>query len=184
MNNYKHWDMQQDAASILWLGLNRSDATINTINDDVLNELNSLLQEIAQINTAKGLIIFSQKQQGFIAGADIHAFGKFDNPTQIRDFLRKGQTVFARLEHLTIPTVAMIDGFCMGGGLELALACNYRIATDEQDTRLGLPEILLGIHPGWGGTVRLPRLIGGLQAFSQLILTGAAISSSKAKKIG
>ena len=92
--------------------------------------------------------------------------------------------MFSRLEQLPIPTVAMINGFCMGGGLELALACDYRIASDEQDTRLGLPEILLGFHPGWGGTVRLPRLIGGFAALSQLILTGAALSASKAKRLG
>ncbi len=100
------------------------------------------------------------------------------------NFLRKGQTVFSRLEALTIPTVAMIDGFCMGGGLELALACDYRIATDDKNTRLGLPEILLGIHPGWGGTVRLPRLIGGFNALSKIILTGAPLAAMKAKQLG
>ena len=150
MSNYKHWQMQQDADHIVWLGLNRKEAPVNVINDEVLDELNSLLQEIAQISAAQGLIIYSAKDKGFIAGADIHAFTKFKNSLEIVDFLRKGQAVFSRLEALSIPTVAMINGFCMGGGLELALSCDYRIASDEEDTRLALPEILLGIHPGWG----------------------------------
>ena len=184
MSNYKHWEMQTDAGLIVWLGMNRKDCAVNTINDEVLDELNSLLQEISQLSDAKGLVIYSLKQKGFIAGADVNAFAHFDKPAQAVDFLRKGQAVFTRLEHLSIPTVAMIDGFCMGGGLELALACDYRIASDETDTRLGLPEVMLGIHPGWGGTVRLPRLIGGFHALSNVILTGAAISSNKAKQLG
>lgn len=184
MSNYKHWEMQIDADHIVWLGINRFDVAVNVINNDVLDELNSLLQEIAQIPDAKGLIIFSAKNKGFIAGADVHTFTKFESPADAVDFLRKGQAVFARLESLTIPTVAMINGFCMGGGLELALACNYRIASDDKDTRLGLPEVMLGIHPGWGGTVRLPRLIGGFDALSKIILTGAPVAAMKAKQLG
>ncbi|KTD49524.1 enoyl CoA hydratase [Legionella rubrilucens] len=184
MNNYKHWDMEKDADNIIWLAINRSDTSANTINDDVLNELNSLLQEIAKDNSAAGVVIYSSKPKGFIAGADVNAFSKFNTAEEAVDFLRKGQSVFARLEALTIPTVAMIDGFCMGGGMELALACDYRIATDDKDTRLGLPEVMLGIHPGWGGTVRLPRLIGGFDAISKVILTGAPLAAQKAKKLG
>lgn len=184
MSNYKHWDMQTDSDAIIWLGFNRQQATVNSINDDVLDELNGLLQDIAQIATAKGLVIYSLKQKGFIAGADVNVIAQLTNPSQAVDFLRKGQAVFARLEMLPIPTVAMINGFCMGGGLELALACDYRIATDDNDTRLGLPEVLLGFHPGWGGTVRLPRLIGGFHALSEFILTGAAVSAKKAKQLG
>ena len=169
MSNYKHWQMQIDASYIIWLGINRKNAAVNTINDEVLDELNGLLHEISQTKDAKGLIIYSLKSKGFIAGADVNAFAHFDHPSQAVDFLRKGQAVFSHLESLTIPTVAMIDGFCMGGGLELALACNYRIATDDKSTRIGLPEVMLGIHPGWGGTVRLPKLIGGFHALSQVI---------------
>ena len=184
MNNYKHWDLQQDIEGIFWLGINRKDSAINTINEEVLDELNSLLQEISQNNRASGLVIYSQKDKGFIAGADVNTFSKFENPSQAVDFLQKGQAVFARLQSLTIPTVAMIDGFCMGGGYELALACSYRVASDGKDTRIGLPEILLGIHPGWGGTVRLPQLIGGFKALSQVILKGSAVASKKAKNLG
>ena len=184
MNNYKHWQMQVDAAHIVWLGINRKQATVNTINDEVLDELNGLLHDISKLTHAKGLIIYSLKSKGFIAGADVNAFAHFDSPAKAVDFLRKGQAVFAYLEALPIPTVAMIDGFCMGGGLELALACNYRIATDDKNTRIGLPEVMLGIHPGWGGTVRLPKLIGGFHALSDVILTGSALSSSRAKQLG
>lgn len=184
MNNYKHWELQQDSDNILWLGLNRIDTTVNSINEEVLDELNSLLYEISQNKNAIGLIVYSAKEKGFIAGADVNAFSKFETPAQAVDFLRKGQAVFARLQTLTMPSVAMIDGFCMGGGYELALACTYRVASDEKDTRIGLPEVMLGIHPGWGGSVRLPQLIGGFNALSQIILTGSAVSAARAKSLG
>lgn len=184
MTNYKHWEINTDKEHIVWLGLNRKDVAVNVINDEVLDELNSLLQEISQLTDAQGLIVYSAKTKGFIAGADVNAFSKFTSPAEAVDFLRKGQAVFSRLEALSIPTLAMINGFCMGGGLELALACDYRIATDDKDTRIGLPEVMLGIHPGWGGTVRLPRLIGGFDALSKVILTGVPVSSSKAKQLG
>lgn len=184
MSTYKHWEMKSDAANIIWLGINRHKETVNSINHEVLDELNSLLQDIAHNKLATGLVIYSAKSKGFIAGADVNALANFKQPSDAVDFLRKGQAVFSRLEMLNIPTVAMINGFCMGGGLELALACDYRIATDDKDTRLGLPEVLLGFHPGWGGTVRLPRLIGGFNALADVMLSGAALSASKAKHLG
>jgi 3-hydroxyacyl-CoA dehydrogenase/enoyl-CoA hydratase/3-hydroxybutyryl-CoA epimerase len=184
MSNYKHWQMQIDESQIVWLGMDRKNSAVNSINDEVLDELNGLLHEIAQNCSAKGLIIHSLKAKGFIAGADVNAFAHFSQPAQAVDFLRKGQAVFSYLEGLKIPTVAMINGFCMGGGLELALACDYRIATDDKDTRIGLPEVMLGIHPGWGGTVRLPRLIGGFHALAEVILPGSSLSASRAKNLG
>jgi len=184
MSNYKHWEIQTDDNHIFWLGINRADTVVNAINAEVLDELNAALQDIAKQTDAKGLIVYSGKKKGFIAGADVKVFSTFKSPEEAVEFLRKGQAVFARLEALTIPTVAMIDGFCMGGGLELALACDYRVASDDKDTRIGFPEIMLGFNPGWGGTVRLPRLIGGFDALSQVILTGAALPAKKAKKLG
>lgn len=184
MNKYNHWDMTRDEDNILWLGFNRKDAALNSINEEVLDELNSLLQDIAADKQAKGLVIYSLKEKGFIAGADVNGFSKFETGAQMLEFLQKGQAVFARLAALTIPTVAMINGFCMGGGYELALACDYRVASDTQDTRIGLPEVMLGIHPGWGGTVRLPQLIGGFKALSEVILSGRAVSASRAKALG
>ena len=184
MSNYKNWQMQTDESQIIWLGIQRESAAVNTINDEVLDELNGLLHDISQMKEAKGLIIYSLKPSGFIAGADINTLSHFEHAAQAVDFLRKGQAVLSYLESLAIPTVAMIDGFCMGGGLELSLACDYRVASDEKNTRIGLPEILLGFHPGWGGTVRLPKLIGGFHALSEVILTGRALSASRAKQLG
>lgn len=184
MNNYKHWNLQRDSEHILWLGLNRSDTNVNTINEELLDELNGILQEVALDKKAIGMVIYSLKEKGFIAGADVKTFSELQDPTQAVEFLQKGQAVFSRLQHLSIPTVALIDGFCLGGGYELALACTYIIASDENDSRIGLPEIMLGIHPGWGGTVRLPQRIGGFKALSQSILTGSAHHAIKAKKLG
>ncbi|MCH9689034.1 MAG: enoyl-CoA hydratase/isomerase family protein, partial [Gammaproteobacteria bacterium] len=184
MRDEKHWKIEQDADNIIWLGLDRQDMGTNSINEAVLDELNTALQEIAEKSHAKGLVIYSCKSKGFIAGADIKTFSDLDTAERATAFLQKGQAVLSRLEALRMPTVAMIDGFCLGGGMELALACDYRIATDSDDTRLGLPEILLGIHPGWGGVVRLPKLIGGFNALSQVILTGSMLRPKKAKKLG
>lgn len=184
MNKAKHWIVEVDTNNIIWLGFDRQDASVNTINDEVLDELNILLQDIAKRDDLTGLVIHSVKEKGFIAGADVKTFTQLSDPEKLVAFLRKGQTVFSRLESLPIPTVAMINGFCMGGGLELALACTYRIASDNKDTRLGLPEVLLGIHPGWGGTVRLPKLIGGFNALSQIMLTGSGIAAKRAKTLG
>src|SRR3990167_1297028 len=184
MSHYKNWDVSVDDDHIFWVGINVTNSSTNVLGSDVLNELNSILQDITQNKTAKGAVFYSLKKNGFIAGANVKEFANFTKSTEVIDFLRKGQTVFAKLESLTIPTVAIIDGFCMGGGLELALACNYRIATNEENTKIGLPEVLLGIHPGWGGTVRLPRLIGGFNALTKVILPGMPIRASNAKKLG
>ncbi|WP_367605712.1 3-hydroxyacyl-CoA dehydrogenase NAD-binding domain-containing protein [Legionella sp. W05-934-2] len=182
MASYKHFSLKKEDAIAL-LAFDRKGEAVNTINDEVLDELNSILQDVSDMKV-EGLIFLSAKEKGFIAGADVKTFTTMENEEAVSEFLRKGQAVFSRLEKLPIPTVCMIDGFCMGGGLELALACDYRIATDSEDTKLGLPEVLLGIHPGWGGTVRLPRLIGGFNAYSQVMLTGAPIRAKKAKKLG
>ncbi|MDF1758025.1 MAG: 3-hydroxyacyl-CoA dehydrogenase NAD-binding domain-containing protein [Legionellaceae bacterium] len=184
MSHYKNWQVTTDTNKITWLGIDVDHANTNVLGSEVLDELNSILQDISQMKSTQGLVIHSLKENGFIAGADVNEFAHFKKTSQIIDFLRKGQTVFAKLESLSIPKVAIIDGFCMGGGLELALACDYRIGTNSRNTKIGLPEVLLGIHPGWGGTVRLPKLIGGFHALSQVILTGSALSSRRAKSLG
>jgi len=181
---FQNWKKEVDANQIAWLGLDCHHCSTNTINHDVLDELNILLQNIGKDASIKGLVIYSSKESGFIAGADVHTFSQYKEPEQIRDFLRKGLSVFNRLEQLTVPTVALIDGFCMGGGLELALACRYRIASQRPETKMGLPEVILGFNPGWGGTVRLPKLIGGFDALSQLLLTGKALGVKQAKALG
>ena len=128
-------------------------------------------------------MIRSAKASGFIAGADIKEFQAFDEKGVVADAIRRGQQVFQRLAELPIPTVAAIHGFCMGGGTEIALACRYRVASSDPSTRIGLPEVKLGIYPGWGGSVRLPRLVGAPAAFD-MMLTGRTLSASAARGIG
>lgn len=177
---YKHWQVEKDDKHILWAYLDKQQEAVNSINTEVLKELDAIL---SVANRSKGLIIASKKTTGFIAGADIKTFSDFNNVQIAMEFIHYGVSVLNKIEALSIPTVAMISGFCLGGGLELALACTYRIADDDPKTKLGLPEVLLGIHPGWGGTLRLPRLIGAPAALD-LILTGRAVSASAAKKMG
>lgn len=184
MNHYKNWKLSKNSKNIYWLGADYAGSNTNVLNSHVLDELDDILKIIALDSDAKGLIIHSCKKNGFFAGADVSEFANYQNPKQILDFLLKGQNIFSQIESLEIPSVACIHGFCMGGGLELALACDYRIATNDNATKIGLPEVLLGIHPGWGGTVRLPKLIGGFNALSQMILTGKALNSKRAKQLG
>ncbi len=183
MQNYKHWRLETDADNILWLYFDRENASVNTIDREVMEELSVILDNLKNDTAHKGVILASAKKNGFIAGADISQFTKFSDVDEAEKLLRRGQMIFDKLEALKMPTVAMIDGFCVGGGLELALACRYRVAEDGPKTRLGLPEVTLGIHPGWGGSVRLPRLIGGMEGMN-LVLTGRAVSGKAAAKLG
>ncbi len=180
--SYLNWQMQQKE-QILWLYFDKENSSSNNLDEEVLTELNSIIQEVSNDKSVQGLVITSSKINGFIVGADIQAISQLKAQEKILDFIQLGQKVFAKVAALNIPTVALINGICLGGGLELALACDYRIAIDDEKTRFGLPEVLLGIHPGWGGTIRLPRLLGGLAAL-ELILTGKTISSYQALKLG
>ena len=180
---YKHWQPEFDQDNIAWLCLDRKNESVNTINRAVLEELDDLLTELTHMKKCVGLVICSGKDKGFIAGADTHDFKKLNDRSKVLDFLEYGQSVFNKLEAMSIPSCAMINGFCLGGGTEMVLACDYRIVEDEPSIRIGLPEVLLGIHPGWGGTVRLPKLIGPLKALD-LILTGRGVRGSAAKKMG
>ncbi len=179
---FKNWQVTEEE-NIYKLGFDRAGKSANTINHDVLDELSIILTDIAQNKSARGVIIFSKKSTGFVAGADLEEFTKFTNPTEALSFLRRGHEVFGQLAGLAIPTVAMIKGFCLGGGMEMSLACRYRVAEDGSKTRLGLPEVLLGIHPGWGGSVRLPKLIGAPQAMD-LILSGRTVDAKAAYAMG
>ncbi len=183
MKHYNHWRLEGDKNQILWLFFDRQNASVNTINHEVMEELSDILGTLETSKEYKGVVIASAKKQGFIAGADISQFGQFKNMEEAIDLLRRGQLIFDRIENLNIPTVALIDGFCLGGGLELALACRYRVAEEGSKTRLGLPEVKLGIHPGWGGTVRLPRLIGAPKALN-MILSGHTVTGKAAAKLG
>lgn len=181
--DYKNWQLNLDADNILWLMLDKANASTNILNEAIFAEFEAILADIAQQTELKGVVIGSAKVSGFIAGADIEQFTRLTTYEQTLALIHRGQQLFNKLEQLTIPTVAMIQGFCLGGGLELALACRYRVADDSAKTKLGLPEVLLGIHPGWGGCVRLPRLIGAINGMD-LILSGRTVNARAAKKMG
>lgn len=181
--NLRHFSLMRDEHDVVWLTIDREDSNTNTLNLEMFLELKNLFQSLVQNPKPKGLVIQSAKKNGFLAGADIRQFEQFKSEEEAFELVRQGQMIFQMLEDLPFPTVALIHGFCFGGGLELVLACRYRIADDSPKTQLGLPEVMLGIHPGWGGTIRLPRLIGSLKAFD-LILTGRSVSASTALKLG
>lgn len=181
MKSYLNWQLQQKE-QVLWLYFDKVDSSSNNLDENVLTELSAIIQEVSHDKSVQGLIITSNKVNNFIVGANIQAISKLKTKEEILRFIQLGQKVFDELAALNIPTVALVNGLCLGGGLELALACDYRIAVTDDKTRLGLPEVLLGIHPGWGGTIRLPRLLGGPSAL-ELILTGKTISPYKALKL-
>jgi 3-hydroxyacyl-CoA dehydrogenase / enoyl-CoA hydratase / 3-hydroxybutyryl-CoA epimerase len=159
---------------------------VNVLSSRVMERLDGLLGEVeaaAREGRARALVIRSGKDGSFIAGADVDEIAGIVDPVEAGAQAARGQAVFQRLHKLEIPTIAAIDGTCLGGGTELALACDVRIASDRPETKIGLPEIRLGIIPGFGGTTRLPRLIG-LIAASDLILTGKTVDARKAQKLG
>jgi 3-hydroxyacyl-CoA dehydrogenase/enoyl-CoA hydratase/3-hydroxybutyryl-CoA epimerase len=179
---FKHWRIERDTDDVAWLIFDRAGQSTNTFSIEVLNELSQALDEL---NSAppRALIIRSGKESGFIAGADIEEFTKIDSVEGARKMVQAGWDAFNKLEATPYPTVALIRGFCMGGGLELALACTYRVVVDEPATRLALPEVMLGIVPGWGAMLRLPQRIGAPAALDML-LTGRSADARKARKLG
>jgi 3-hydroxyacyl-CoA dehydrogenase/enoyl-CoA hydratase/3-hydroxybutyryl-CoA epimerase len=182
-NQYKNFRLETDENRILWIYVDKENASANTINQAIMEELAAIVEQLKEDTTHEGVVIASAKKTGFIAGADITQFNQFKDIEEATQVLLTGQRVLNQLEACHIPTIALIEGFCLGGGLELALACRYRIAEEGPKTRLGLPEVKLGIHPGWGGTVRLPRLIGAPAALN-LILSGHTLSAKAAAKLG
>ena len=178
---FSHW-RAETADGIVVLSFDRAGQSVNTLSQEVLLELDAIVERLS-LDPPKGLVIRSAKPAGFIAGADIREFQTFDAKGTVADALRRGQQVFQRLAELRCPTVAAIHGHCMGGGTELALACRHRVASNDPATRIALPEVKLGIYPGWGGSVRLPRLVGAPAAFD-MMLTGRALSASAARAMG
>lgn len=171
-----------DADQIGWLVLDKPGSSANTLGTQVLQEL---LQQIGALEkqSLRGLVIRSAKKSGFIAGADINEFTAFASEADALKMMALGQKLCDRIEALPYPTVAALHGFALGGGLELALACRYRVALGDATLSLGLPEVQLGIHPGFGGTVRTVRLIGVRPAMN-LMLTGRPVRAEQALKLG
>lgn len=178
----RNWTLTREADGLATLAFDKADATTNTLSAAVLDELNEAL-DLLERDPPKGLVIRSGKANGFIAGADVDEFGEVKDDAGALAIVRRGWDTFERLARVGYPTLALVKGFCLGGGLELALACRYRVVVDEPGTRLGLPEVMLGIVPGWGGIKRLPRLTGAPAALD-LLLTGKTIDARRAKKLG
>jgi 3-hydroxyacyl-CoA dehydrogenase / enoyl-CoA hydratase / 3-hydroxybutyryl-CoA epimerase len=179
---YEHWRLEEDGAGIAWLTLDKAESTANSLSRPVLEELDALLNAVAAA-PPKALVIHSGKTGGFIAGADVREFTTISDEATALVLIERGQSILAKLAALPLPTIALIHGFCLGGGLELALACRYRVASDDPATRLGCPEVQLGIHPGFGGTVRLTALVGSLTGM-ELMLTARTLAAKAALKIG
>jgi 3-hydroxyacyl-CoA dehydrogenase/enoyl-CoA hydratase/3-hydroxybutyryl-CoA epimerase len=180
-NKTTHWRGEIDADRVAWLALDKAGASANSLSRDVMQELDAMLTELAQAKP-KALIVTSAKR-GFIAGADIKEFVGIRTPDQAYELIRQGQQVLDKIAALPFPTIAAINGFALGGGLEVALACRYRVLVDDPSVTLGFPEVQLGVHPGFGGTVRAVHLAGPVAAMD-LMLTGRTIRPKQALAMG
>lgn len=155
---------------------------VNKLSTPVMTRLKEVINEL-KTSRYKAVVFISRKPKIFIAGADIEEIKNIKTKEEFKPVLEEAHNIFNALEDLPMPTIAAIRGACLGGGCEMVLACDYRIAADEKSTQIGLPETKLGIIPGFGGCVRLPRVVG-LQAALDIILAGKSVIPYKAKKIG
>jgi len=176
------WTLEIDGDHVAWLTFDLPGSKVNKFTADALGELNDMIDKIHGDPTVQVLVIRSGKPDNFIVGADIDELARIRDLDDAKDKARTGLAVFRKIESLTVPTIAMIHGPCLGGGLEMALACRYRIVTEHPKTSVGLPEVNLGILPGWGGTQRLPKLLG-LPAALKMILGGKPVDGRRAAKM-
>lgn len=180
------WKFSVDNEDIAWAVFDREGQSVNTLGRRPIEELQKIVNHVeplARDKSLRGMVIISGKPKGFIVGADITEFEDFTSEAQVLEMLRPVLDMLDQIENLKMPVVAAIHGFCLGGGLELALACHYRIATRDDSTRLGFPEVKLGIFPGFHGTVRSIRQAGPMAAM-QNMLTGKMLRASAARAVG
>lgn len=180
--DYKHFKLGY-VDDIAWVHFDYAYGSMNILSSEVLTELKEVLLEVQYPNLLKGMVICSDKPSGFIAGADVKEFKKFHEFDDAYTAITKGQEVMSLIDNMEFPTIALINGLCLGGGLELALSCDYRIILDSPKIRMGFPEVKLGIHPGFGGSVRSIRVLGVVKAMG-LMLSGRTLSVYQAKKMG
>src|SRR5688572_20766690 len=176
------WTLVTDADGIAWLTFDKPGTSTNVLSRDTLVELDAQVQALRQ-QRLRGLVIRSGKASGFIAGADVREFVQLTSAEQGFELVRSAQRTFDAIEGLPCPSVAVIHGFALGGGLELALACKYRVGIKSDKFSVGLPEVMLGIHPGFGGTVRAVRR-AGVRAAMEMMLTGKTLRADKARRVG
>jgi 3-hydroxyacyl-CoA dehydrogenase/enoyl-CoA hydratase/3-hydroxybutyryl-CoA epimerase len=179
---YKHWQISFDIDNICWLTLDRSGEKINSLSTEVLAELESLITAF-ETELPRGLVLQSGKPGSFILGADVREFEGVTDPQEAAANIRAVHNLFNRIEALQTTTVVTIEGYCLGGGLELALAFDYRIARNVDHTRLGFPEVRLGIYPGFGGSARSVQRLGGQKAM-EIMLTGRMLRPGAARAMG
>ncbi|CAB3702838.1 3-hydroxyacyl-CoA dehydrogenase NAD-binding domain-containing protein [Achromobacter piechaudii] len=182
MDTLSHWRLDREPDGLARLTFDRAGSAVNALSADTMAELAVVLDALDAAPPA-GLIIQSGKSTGFIVGADVNEFASLDTPEQARGLIARGWNLFNRLAAVRYPTLALIQGHCLGGGLELALACRYRLVADQPGTSLALPEVMLGIFPGWGGMLRLPKLIGAPAALD-MMLTGRGADARRAAALG
>ncbi|MCA9067421.1 MAG: enoyl-CoA hydratase/isomerase family protein, partial [Planctomycetaceae bacterium] len=180
---YKNFHIETDHRDVVTATLDVPERGMNVFDPGVIEELESLVAEWETANDIKVIVFRSGKPSGFLAGADINVIQSISTPQEADEIIARGQNLLTRIERLPMPTIAVIHGPCLGGGLEFALACNFRIARDDSSARLGLPETQLGVIPGWGGTQRLPRVVGVVKGL-EMILTAKKVTASSAKKMG
>ncbi|NND44836.1 MAG: hypothetical protein HKN58_05900 [Xanthomonadales bacterium] len=179
---YRHWRLDYDIDKVCWLTLDRADEKNNSLSTEILTELGQVLDAL-ESTPPRGLVLQSGKPGSFIVGADIREFAQVSDPEVAADSIRNVHRLFNRIEALDFPTAVIIEGYCLGGGLELALAFNYRIAKDTDGTRIGFPEVRLGIYPGFGGSARSIHLCGPLKAMPPM-LSGRMLRPRAARAIG
>ncbi len=181
-NTYKHWRLETDIDGVAWLYIDRSDEKVNSLGTEVLNELEQIVTRM-ETDKPTGLVLMSGKSGSFIVGADVREFDATDKVSELEDNVKKVHGLFHRIDQLPFPTVVAFEGYCLGGGLELSLCFDWRIALDADHTRIGFPEVNLGIYPGFGGSGRSIRAIGGLNAM-QIMLTGRMLRARAARGMG
>ncbi|MDX2417207.1 MAG: 3-hydroxyacyl-CoA dehydrogenase NAD-binding domain-containing protein [Xanthomonadales bacterium] len=179
---FKHWKLSTDIDNVVWLSLDREGESTNSLSLEVLSELGAIIDTL-ETNAPAGLVLQSAKPGSFIVGADVREFDDYDDADMASDGIDQVHRLFNRIEALPFPKVVVIDGFCLGGGLELALAFDYRIATNVEHTRLGFPEIKLGIYPGFGGSARSVQQAGASNAM-QLMLSTRNLRAGAARAMG
>ncbi len=177
---YRNFKLTRDSDGIAWLLFDRMDSSANTLSAEVMKEFDRIVATLESQRPA-GLVMRSAKPSGFIAGANVNEFRGASDPAIVETEIGRAHAVIDRLEALKVPRVAVIHGFCLGGGLEVALACDTRIAIDG--ARFGFPEVMLGLHPGLGGTARFTHLVNPVEAMT-MMLTGKVIDARKAKALG
>jgi 3-hydroxyacyl-CoA dehydrogenase/enoyl-CoA hydratase/3-hydroxybutyryl-CoA epimerase len=186
MPETKNWRFNLDFEGIGWLTIDTPDSPVNTLSREAIRELDTLVmrfEDLAATGELTGVVLLSAKDSGFIAGADVTEFDNMSEPTTLTAALNRAHAILDKIESLKVPFVCGIHGFCLGGGLELALACSYRIAVNDDKTRIGFPEVNLGIFPGFGGTGRSIRQAGPVDAM-QMMLTGKLQRAGQARGLG